>query len=239
MTPLVMVHGFLGGSDQWHLQAPLGEDRPLIQIDLPGFGKNAHLPAIDRIERFAEWVLLEATKQGADKFDLLGHSMGGMIAQEIIRIAPDRIARSILYGTGAVGELPGRFEPISASIEAAANKGVQATANRISATWFRDFEKAPDWQFCATIAKQTTLAAMTAGLQAMQRWSGESSLANIQSPTLVLWGDLDRSYAWPQVEQLWQTIPNCNLAVVPNCAHAVHSENSEVFNAIINSFLRA
>ena len=232
-----MVHGFLGGSDQWHLQAPLGHDRQVICVDLPGFGKNAGLPPIDRIEGFAEWVLAEVTSRGVDRFDLLGHSMGGMIVQDMARIAPERIRRLVLYGTGAIGELPGRFEPISTSIARVRADGAQPTARRIAATWFRAFEHAAEFPGCARIAEMATLPAMVAGLQAMQSWSGEAALPTIPSPTLVVWGDLDRSYAWPQIEQLWRTIPTCNLAVIPNCAHAVHSEEPDLFNAMIETFL--
>ena len=238
MTPLVMVHGFLGGSDQWCLQEPLGQDRPLIRVDLPGFGKNAHMTPINRIERFAEWVLADVAQQGVDRFDLLGHSMGGMIVQEMIRIAPDLIDRLILYGTGAIGELPGRFEPISTSMERAKRDGPEATARRISATWFRDLEADPEYPACAEIAEKVALPSIIAGLEAMQSWSGEAALAHIKSPSLVIWGDLDRTYPWSQIAQLWQSIPQCNLAVVPNCAHAVHSENSTVFNAMVSDFLR-
>lgn len=237
MTPLVMVHGFLGGSDQWHLQDPLAKDRPVLRVDLPGFGKNADMTPVDRIEGFAEWVLSEVTAQGIGAFDLLGHSMGGMIVQDMVRIAPDRMRRLVLYGTGAVGELPGRFEPISTSIDRVEAEGAQPTARRISATWFRDFEQSAEYPACAKIAEKATLSAMVAGLRAMQQWSGEAALANIPSRTLVVWGDLDRSYAWPQIEQLWREIPMCNLAVVPNCAHAVHSEQPDIFNSLINAFL--
>ncbi|MEO9826290.1 MAG: alpha/beta hydrolase [Paracoccaceae bacterium] len=237
MIPLVMVHGFLGGSDQWHLQEALASNRPLIRVDLPGFGKNAEMAPIDRIEAFAKWVLSELSTQGVERFDLLGHSMGGMIVQDMYRLASERINRLVLYGTGAVGELPGRFETISTSIERAKGDGAKATAHRISATWFRDFEHAPEFPACARIAEMAQLPAIEAGLRAMQNWSGETALPGITRPTLVLWGDLDRSYAWPQVEQLWRSIPNCNLAVVPKCAHAVHSEQSELFNALIDRFL--
>ncbi|NNE87721.1 MAG: alpha/beta hydrolase [Silicimonas sp.] len=237
MTPLVMVHGFLGGSDQWNLQEPLAKERPVLRVDLPGFGKNAHMAPIDRIEGFAEWVLSEVATQDIGRFDLLGHSMGGMIVQDMVRIAPDRVRRLVLYGTGAVGELPGRFEPISTSIERVTAEGAQSTARRIAATWFRGYEESAEYPGCARIAEMATLPAMVAGLRAMQHWSGEVALANIPLRTLVVWGDLDRSYAWPQIEQLWRSIPTCNLAVVPNCAHAVHSEQPELFNTLINSFL--
>ena len=103
MMPLVLVHGFMGGSDQWALQAPLSEGRDLITVDLPGFGKNSQMPPINTIKGVAERVLAEIAHQ---EFDLLGHSMGGMIVQEMIRLAPDRVCKLVLYGTGATGELP-------------------------------------------------------------------------------------------------------------------------------------
>lgn len=52
---------------------------------------------------------------GVDRFALLGHSMGGMIAQEIAHKSPQRVEVLILFGTGPEGELPGRFEPIAES----------------------------------------------------------------------------------------------------------------------------
>lgn len=237
MTPLVLTHGFMGGSDQWHLQAPLGQGRVLITPDLPGFGKHAHLPVIDNIEGFAEWVLQDLTRQGIECFDLMGHSMGGMIAQEMSRLAPERIRKLILYGTGPVGDLPGRFEPIATSMQRARDDGASATARRIAATWFLDLEEAEEYPGCAAIAEMASLDAILAGLKAMQKWSGRDHLAAISAETLILWGDCDRTYQWPQVETLWREIPEANLAVLPRCAHAAHSENPQVFNKIVGGFL--
>ncbi len=238
MKPLVFVHGFMGGSEQWGPQAPLAEAREVIRVDLPGFGKNAHLTPIDRIEDFGAWVLEEVAGRGVEVFDLLGHSMGGMVVQEVVRQAPQRVARLILYGTGALGVLPGRFEPIATSMERARNDGPQATARRISATWFLETEAAPAYPACAAIAEKSQLPAILAGLEAMQAWSGEAHLPKIESETLVLWGDQDRTYPWSQTECLWQGIPNSSLAVVPGCAHAVHLERPEIFNSLVDGFLR-
>ena len=49
-------------------------------------------------------------KKGINKFYLLGHSMGGMIAQEITKIVENQVLKLICYGTGSIGEVPGRFE---------------------------------------------------------------------------------------------------------------------------------
>ncbi len=62
--------------------------------------------------------------------------MGGMVVQEMLRRDAQRIESLVLYSTGSVGILPGRFETISTSKARAAQEGAAATARRISATWF-------------------------------------------------------------------------------------------------------
>jgi len=236
MTALVFVHGFMGGSRQWLSQIEALDGFNVITLDLPGFGENAELKAFDRISDFAIWALGELTARGIEKFHLVGHSMGGMIAQEMVSQAPDRVERLVLYGTGATGVLPGRFETIATSKRRANDDGSQATAKRISATWFLEREKAKAYGGCAEIAQCSSLQAIFAGLDAMSVWSGVERLSHIQAKTLIIWGDHDRTYKWSQTEQLWQTIPSASLAVIPDCAHASHLEKPELFNTILKGF---
>ncbi|MEO1363280.1 MAG: alpha/beta hydrolase [Pseudomonadota bacterium] len=237
MTPLVFVHGFLGGSAQWDLQAPLGQGLALIRLDLPGFGQNAAMAPIDRIADFASWALDDLTARGVERFDLLGHSMGGMIVQDMIRQAPQRVNRLVLYATGAHGVLPGRFETIETSMQRAQEDGAQATARRISATWFLMRDSAEHYEHCAKVAEMAGLDAILAGLATMRDWSGAQYLPDISAETLIIWGDRDRTYNWPQIERLWQGIPQSNLAVLPLCAHAVHLERPALFNSLLAEFL--
>ncbi len=233
-----MVHGFMGGSAQWAAEVSAFSDiRDVIALDLPGFGANAHLAPINTIGGFADWALAEVESRGVRGYDLLGHSMGGMIVQEMAHSAPQRIRKLILYATGAKGVLPGRFETIAQSKARARVDGAQATARRISATWFVRRQDAPAYQACATIAERAGLEAILAGLDAMQHWSGEAALAHLRHETLVLWGDCDRTYAWEQTALLWQTIANTRLAVIPGCAHAVHLEKPNLFATLLRDFL--
>ena len=237
MIPTVLVHGFMGGSRQWTPQAELFDPLRIVAVDLPGFGHNADLPPVNEIRRFAQWVLDNLTRQGIDRFNLLGHSMGGMIVQEMTRLAPDRVQTLVLYATGAVGLLPGRFEPIETSMQRARNDGAEATARRIAATWFLEREAASAYPACADIATQAGIGAIIAGLEAMRDWSGIDHLPAISVPTLIIWGDHDRTYGWPQIERLWTTIPQSRLAVLPDCAHAVHLERPALFNGLVREFL--
>ena len=161
-----------------------------------------------------------------------------MIVQEMMATAPERVEKLILYGTGASGVLPGRFESIAESKRRAQQDGAQATARRISATWFLDLEKSPAYEACAAIAERSSSQAIDAGLDAMDVWTRVDNLGRISVPTLVVWGDKDRTYNWAQTEELWTSISGSQLAVVPGCAHAVHMEKPEIFNAIIEDFLR-
>lgn len=239
MIPLVFVHGLMGGGQQWPLQAGAFPGQTLITLDLPGYGENADADAFDTIAGFANWALDELTARGVDRFHLLGHSMGGMIVQEMIAIAPERVERLVLYGTGAAGVLPGRFETIATSKDRARADGPHATAQRIAATWFLQREEAAQYPECAAIAARSSLQAILAGLDAMNGWSGAETLAQIAAKTLIIWGDHDRTYPWSQTQELWQTIPGASLAVIPNCAHAPHLEQPAVFNAVLNTFLEA
>ena len=121
MTPLVLVHGFMGGSAQWDgCRDTLQQHANVVAVDLPGFGANAYLPPIDSIGGYADWVVRHLRGLGVEEYHLLGHSMGGMIAQEIARRDFERVDRLVLYATGAIGVLPGRFETIEESKKRAA-----------------------------------------------------------------------------------------------------------------------
>jgi len=240
MRALVFVHGYLGGSAQWAAQVEaFSPSFRVITPDLPGYGRNCALQAPEQIGAFADYVLEQVQGMGVERFDLVGHSMGGMIVQEMVARAPQCVDRLVLYGTGPVGLLPGRFETIAESKRRVVEEGVEATGRRISATWFVDYEQAPNYSVCADLAVMASNQAALAGLTAMEQWSGEAALAGISSPSLVLWGDCDRTYTWSQQLRLWQGIKGARLAVIPGCAHAVHLEKPQLFNAILADFLEA
>ena len=238
MKSLVFVHGYLGGGLQWADQVEFfSEHFRVITPDLPGFGENHAMTTPETIRELAQYVLDELDKLEVDRFHLVGHSMGGMIVQEMVALAPARVDKLVLYGTGPVGIMPGRFETIDESRCGVKEKGVEETGRRIAATWFQDGESASGYKVCAELALKASLQAALAGLSAMEGWSGVSALSKITSSTLVLWGDGDRAYLWSQPEQLWREIADAHLAVIPGCSHAVHLEKPYLFNAMLLDFL--
>ena len=236
--PLVLQHGYLGGSEMWGDQIEFFKSEyDVIAPDLAGFGKSTNLSASESIPECAQQVFDLLDSLGVDQFYLLGHSMGGMIVQQMAIMQPKRIKKLICYGTGPMGILPNRFETIDQSRQRLMAEGLEASARRIAATWFIEGEKGRGFDICERIGKQATMQAALASLSAWEKWNIEKELHSILAPTLVLWGDRDRSYGWTQPEALWHGIKDCNLAVIPGCAHNVHQEKPELFNAMVADFL--
>ena len=115
-TPLVLVHGFLGSSEMWIPQIKFFKDNfRVIAPALPGFGNSSSMNSCNSIECMAKAILNFLEKKKINNFNLLGHSMGGMIVQEMAKIAGNKILKLICYGTGPRGNIPGRFETIDES----------------------------------------------------------------------------------------------------------------------------
>jgi pimeloyl-ACP methyl ester carboxylesterase len=237
-TPLVLVHGFLGSSDMWAPQIEFfKDDFRVIAPALPGFGESSAINSCDSIECMAKAILNLLEKKEIKNFNLLGHSMGGMIVQEIAKIASEKILKLICYGTGPRGNIPGRFETIDQSREKLKINGLDVTAHRIAKTWFIEEDKSKYFYLCDEAGKQTSIEAADNGLVAMKNWSGIENLKNIKNETLIVWGDQDKAYNFNQVETLNNNIPNSDLKVIKGCSHNVHLEKPEEFNAVVEEFL--
>jgi pimeloyl-ACP methyl ester carboxylesterase len=237
-TSLVLIHGFLGSSDMWAPQIEFfKDDFRVIAPALPGFGKSSAINSCDSIECMAKAILILLEKKEIKNFNLLGHSMGGMIVQEIAKIAGEKILKLICYGTGPRGNIPGRFETIDQSREKLKINGLDVTAHRIAKTWFIEEDKSKYFYLCDEAGKQTSIEAADNGLVAMKNWSGIENLKNIKNETLIVWGDQDKAYDFNQVETLNNNIPNSDLKVIKGCSHNVHLEKPEEFNAVVKEFL--
>ncbi len=236
--PLVLVHGFLGTSKMWEPQINFFKNYfRVITPDLPGFGKSNKAKSHNSIQSIANLILDCLEEKKIDKFNLLGHSMGGMIVQEMAKKNGDKISKLICYSTGPRGEMPGRFETVDQSRENFKKKGLELSAKNIAKTWFVLGEKAKYFDICIEEGKQTSLETVDNALIAFKNWNGVNTLKNIKNETLIVWGDQDRSYNLDQVKTLEKKIQNSKLIIIKNCAHNAHLEQPDQFNNIIKNFL--
>lgn len=95
-VPLVLLHGFLEDSEIWEpIAAELKIERQVICIDLPGHGKSDGIADIHSMKLMAEVVMHTLDKLAIHEFSIAGHSMGGYVSLEIIKIFP-KIIRSVM-----------------------------------------------------------------------------------------------------------------------------------------------
>jgi len=237
--PLVLVHGFLGSSKMWRPQIDFFKSNfRVIAPDLPGFGKSNHIKSLNNINSMAKSILECLKSKQIDKFYLLGHSMGGMIVQEMAKIDSNKISKLICYSTGPMGEMPNRFETLEDSRKNLKNAGLEITAKNIAKTWFILGEKAKYFDICIQSGKETSIEAADNALVAMKNWNGVNNLKLIKNETLIIWGDHDKSYSFKQIETLKKNISNSSLTIFKGCAHNVHLEETDKFNNKIMEFLK-
>ena len=236
--PLVLVHGFLGSSEMWEPQINFFKNYfRVIAPDLPGFGKSKEVKSHNSIQSIANLLLNFLEKKKIDKFYLLGHSMGGMIVQEMAKKSGNKISKLICYSTGPRGEMPGRFETVAQSRDNLKKNGLEIMIRNIAKTWFVKGENAKYFDICISVGKQASIETVDNALIAFKNWNGVDTLKNIKNKTLIVWGDKDKSYNLEQIKTLEKNIPNSSLIVFNNCAHNIHLEEPEKFNNTIKHFL--
>jgi pimeloyl-ACP methyl ester carboxylesterase len=190
----------------------------------------------ERIEEMAS-----ATLSGAPaKFALAGHGLGGVIALEMVRRAPERVNRIALIGTNALGDTPqeaadreplmigaraGRFEEMLAQevlpVQVAAGPGRGAHLARLS-----------------QIAQELGAEVFVRQQHAMQRRRDhQGSLRRITRRALVLAGALDRIAPLKRQEFVADLIPHATLKVLDGVGHSVMLEDPESTIAALETWL--
>ena len=236
--PFVFVHGYLGSSEMWNFQKEFFSKHYRVIIPaLPGFGESHNVKSLDSINKMARQIIDLLDQKNIDKFNLIGHSMGGMIVQEITKLIGDRVNKLICFATGSIGEIPGRFETIDETREKLKKDGIEVSFSRVPKKWFVKGDKDKNYYLCKKAVKDVSLETADNALLAMKNWRGKENLKNIKNETLIIWGDKDTSYNFDQVDTLNKNIKNSRLEIFKDCAHNVHLEQPDQFNNLVKKFI--
>jgi pimeloyl-ACP methyl ester carboxylesterase len=236
--PLVFVHGYLGSSEMWNFQKEFFSKHYRVIIPaLPGFGESHNIKSLDSINKMAREIIYLLDQKNIDKFNLIGHSMGGMIVQEITKLIGDKVNKLVCFATGSIGEIPGRFETIDETREKLKKDGIELSFSRVPKKWFVKGDKDKNYYLCKNAVKDVSLETADNALLAMKNWRGKEDLKNIKNETLIIWGDKDTSYNFDQVDTLKKNIKNSRLEIFKDCAHNVHLEQPDQFNNLVQKFI--
>ncbi|WP_042444237.1 alpha/beta fold hydrolase [Azospirillum sp. B510] len=103
-VPVLLVHGFAGDRLTWQFNlSALSVRRRAIAVDLPGHGGSTPDVGSGRVTDFAPWLIEFLDALELPLVHLVGHSMGGYVARELARLAPDRVASLTLLASAGLG----------------------------------------------------------------------------------------------------------------------------------------
>ncbi|MBT2698550.1 alpha/beta hydrolase [Bacillus sp. ISL-40] len=226
---LILLPGTLCTESLWKYQIEQLSDVANIQV--------GDLTQNDTIQGMAESILREAPSE----FCLAGLSMGGIVALEIMRQAPERVKRLALLDTNPT---PPRSEQIAGweNFIAMANNGrfLEITEKYLLPVLIH-----PNRQKDDNLVKTIIQMAEDIGPNAMSRQMNalmtrpdvREHLSSIKSPTLVILGDQDELCPIGMHEYLASVIPNAELAVIENCGHLSTMERPKEVTTVLRDWL--
>jgi pimeloyl-ACP methyl ester carboxylesterase len=214
-------------------------DARIYQPQLAAFPDSRAVNGYGTADTLQEMARI-ALDQAPESFDLLGHSMGGRVALEVFRLAPERVRRLALVSTGIhplrEGEPEKRRELQAIGWENGFDALIDewlppmvAEANRSDPAIY------PPLRQMSIEAGQEVFDAQIHAL--VNRPEVGSLLPRIACPTLVMTGELD-SWAGPeQHRQIAAALPNSELVIVPGAGHMIQIEAPDAVNAAIARWL--
>jgi 3-oxoadipate enol-lactonase len=242
LPSLVFLHGIGGAARAWRGQLDFFKDRyRAVAWDMPGYGGSAPLPAVS-IAALAGALVDFLQQAEATKPILVGHSIGGMIAQQLLAKNP-RIAHAVVLAqtSPAFGKPDGGWQKsfIDARL-GPLDRG--ETMLSLAPTLVRELigddpdvngmELARDCM--AAVPEATYRATILALLGFDQR----NALRNIAVPTLVLSGSKDNNAPAPMMAKMASYIPLAKYAELEGVGHLANLERPAAFNAALDSFLK-
>ena len=242
-TVVFLLHGVGGGKEAWPdaMKALVGAGFRAVAWDMPGYGASPAISPFDNagLARALE-RLIDAT--GARRNILLGHSMGGMIAQEAVALFPEKIHGLILSATSPAFGKPGgdwqqqflqsRFAPLDAG------SGMAGLApDLVRGMLAPDASDAVMAQAAAIMARVPE-ATYRAALAAIVSFNRQGNLANINVPTICISGEHDKNAAPFVMEKMAARIPGAEYLCLKDAGHIANLEKPAEFNAIVLDFLQ-
>jgi len=241
--PLVMITGYSGTMEGWdrRLVDALAQHYRVVIFDNAGIGRTQALPAPLSIDAMAGQTSALIAALGLGRADVLGWSMGSMIAQALAVLHPDQVRRLVLCasypGNGAV------IRPSKQAI-AALDSGSQ---QQVMADLFPPGQAAAQNTYLAAISSYPPAPTAPAGIVTAQGhavdqwWAGQDpageQTADIAVPTLIADGTADRLDPVANSRTLARLIPGARLALYADAGHAFLFQDQAAFVPLMESFL--
>ncbi|MEQ8332848.1 alpha/beta fold hydrolase [Nisaea sp.] len=236
---LLALHGLGGNSATWRAQyAALSDAWHVIGWDAPGYGETM-VVGPDQTA-FATLALALMDHLGVGGFSVIGHSMGGIVAQAVAGEAGDRVKHMILSCTHSGSAKPAS-EPLSGSyatrIAALEKEGSAAYAAQRSGMMVADGAPAAVRATVEEIARGVTAAGLRTCATMLHHADTRPVAPSIRCPVLLISGAGDKVVSQRQSEALAALYPAGRHVRFDGVGHAPYMEASETYNALLRESL--
>lgn len=243
--PLVMIAGLTENMDWWDekLIKELWKKWTVILFDNRGVGRSSNDRDFTLKELAADTVSLMDSLH-VEKAHVLGHSMGGMIAQELVLNHPKRVEKLILYSTSCGGSKYIPPSPEVLKMLMADTKGKiphEIVKEHLSIMFTDEFRnKNPD--FIETFINKVLIVRISyreykRQMQAISGFNTARRLKTVAAPTLVIHGEKDVLSPPQNAINISQLIPEAQLELFKNSAHMIFEEEFDKALTSLERFL--
>lgn len=249
---VLLLHGIGGGQAMWDeagsgtLQALADAGLRALALDFPGYGGSVGLQPVS-LARMVDAVTALIRTYAPRRVALVGHSMGGMVAQEVVARRPDLVHKLVLCGTSAAfgRRTDGRSADAWAQqfiAQRTAPLDAGQTMAQMAATLVPQMvgpgslpEGVRLAEFCMGRVPAATYRRALGCLVSFDRLS---ALTRIRVPTLLVGGEFDRVAVPVVMKQVAQAIPHGRYVELAGIGHLMNQEAPDEFDRLLLDFLR-
>lgn len=239
---MLFLHPIGSAGSFWELAlAEIGAMSPALALDANApdlAGHGASVTSQDRIAGIARQLLADLDSQGRSPSVVVGASLGGLVALDLYRQAPEAVSALVLVD--CVATYPASYkQDWEARADTARTLGLDSLVGGMTQMWFSDhtLHDRPD---VVRRAQETFLStdpsAYAATCFALSTADLTDTLANVAVPTLVLCGMDDLSVFKEAAMHIADAIPNASLAWIPQSRHAPPLDNPAAFASAVVGF---
>jgi pimeloyl-ACP methyl ester carboxylesterase len=245
---VLLLHGIGGGRSIWG-DAASGTTRAIaalgcraVAVDLPGYGDSVDAGE-PTLQGMVQALVALAAELAPRRLALVGHSMGGMIAQELVALHPALPQVLVLTCTSsAFGKADGawqarfvadRLAPLDAGL------GMAGMAWNLVPGMLSPGAVAGADAVAIELMSRVPEATYRTALKAIAAFDRRAALPAITQPTLCLAGEHDRTAPPELMQRMAERIPGAQFAVLSNAGHIANVEQPAAFNQAVTQFLKS
>ncbi|MET0971207.1 MAG: alpha/beta hydrolase [Tardiphaga sp.] len=241
-TPLVFLHGIGGAGRGWRPQLEAFGDRYYaIGWDMPGYGGSPQLPA-PGIPAFAAALKDFLVQLGTEKPILVGHSIGGMLVQQLLTTDPHLPGAVVLaQTTSAFGSSDGEWQKnfIDARL-GPLDRGetMVSMAPKLVEGLIGDHPDASGLELARDCMASVKPETYRASMKAMIGFDLRKNIADIKVPTLLLSGSKDNNAPAKTMAKMAAQVPGSTYVELEGVGHLASFERPHEFNDVLADFLK-